>query len=121
MTEDVYDLKDPEVNTEKELLKSMIRINENYGIGVGSDQYTLYKICKNRKTGKESFRAYGFYATLQGALKSWLKQSVRDGLDINMEFSLTEAAERVMDIVDGCNRLIEDAFPEYKVVRERSH
>lgn len=118
MTEDVYDLREPETKTDKDISKSAIRINENYGIGVGPDQYTLYKIGKNKNSGKETFNAIGYYGTLQGALKAWLKQAIRDGLDLNMEFSLTEAVERISAVVDGCNKLIESAFPEYKVVRE---
>lgn len=116
MTEDVYDFQ--ELEAKEEVNKSAIRINDRYGIGISADQYTLYKIGKHRKTGADTYGPYGFYGTLQSALKAWIKCAVKDGLDTGREISLIEAKERISEVIDECNRLIESAFPEYKVMEE---
>lgn len=56
MTEDAYDFQEAE--EKEEASRSTIRINDRYGIGILSDQYTLFKIGKNKKTGKDRYQIW---------------------------------------------------------------
>ena len=95
---------------------SGIDIDEKYAIVTMPMDYALAKRQKN-KAGTVYYIPFAFYGTIHGCLKEYVKQAVRDALDVETSISLNEAVERVEKAVERANSVIRETFPEYRVTR----
>jgi len=55
-----------------------LAIGRNWRVGADTLNIILYRRQVNKKTGKEYWRAYGYYATVANALVELVNQGVRD-------------------------------------------
>lgn len=98
--------------------KSLIRIDNNYGISIDSIDYSLRKVKVSQKSGKVNYDTVGYYGSIQKCLKAYLKETIHDAVDAGKEITITEAIDRIELAIEKAENIIKDQFPEYTVVEE---
>lgn len=92
----------------------MIEIIDGYVIDVDPLNYTVKKETGNvNKEGKKTYRTYGYYGSLKGALKGCIEAMQKEKLDSDT-FPLEEAIKASNRTVGRFNELLELAIKECK-------
>lgn len=95
----------------------LIILDDTYGISVDSIDYSLRKNIKSDKTGKTRQDTVGYYSSLASCLKAYAVENVHDCLKSDKDMTLREAADRISKEMSRVFSIIEQAFPEYEVIK----
>lgn len=102
---------------EKENLNPLIMLDDVYGISVDSIDYSLRKNIKSDKTGKTRQDTVGYYSSIASCLRAYVTETIHDSLESDKAMELKEAADRISKEMSRVFSIIEQAFPEYEVVK----
>lgn len=101
----------------EEKLTPLIMLDDVYGISVDPIDYSLRKNIKSDKTGKTRQDTVGYYSSLGSCLKAYTIATVHDCLASDKSMTLKEAADRISKEMSRVFSIIEQAFPEYEVIK----
>lgn len=101
----------------EEKLTPLIMLDDTYGISVDSIDYSLRKNIKSDKTGKTRQDTVGYYSSITNCLRAYVMETAHDCLVSDKNMTLKEAADRISKEMSRVFSIIEQAFPEYEVIK----
>ena len=96
----------------------LIMIDDEYGISVDPIDYSLRRIIKSEKTGKIRQETGGYFSSLRSCLKAYATEKVHDCLISDTDMTLKEATKRITEAMDKVYEIINEAFPDYEVIKK---